>query len=80
MDPSGLTLRQLDWMAEERLRSQWNQTSTVLAAVLNVNRDPRKSRPVRPEQLNPYARREPPPVLSPEDARAVFSAIASAAR
>ena len=37
VDPSGFTLRELDKMAMSRLRSEWDQTSSLQATLLNIN-------------------------------------------
>lgn len=42
-------------MAEGRSREAWGHTSHLLCLIANVNRDPKKSRPFRPEQFNPHA-------------------------
>ena len=42
-------------MAEGRSRSTWSHTSTVLAMIANVNRDPKKSDPFRPSDFDPHA-------------------------
>jgi hypothetical protein len=42
-------------MAEARTREAWNHTSATLAMLANVNRDPKKSRPYKPADFNPYA-------------------------
>jgi hypothetical protein len=44
-------------MYEGRAEDLWNHTSHILALIANVNRDPKKSSAVKPEDLNPYARR-----------------------
>ena len=44
-------------MAEARRKDAWDRTSTVLALVANVNRDPKKTRAFRPKDFNPYERR-----------------------
>lgn len=41
--------------AEQQDRMAWNHTSHLLAVLINAHRDPKKGRPVTPEQLNPYA-------------------------
>lgn len=35
------------------MRHDWNQTCSVVATVLNVNRDPQKSSPVNPMDIHP---------------------------
>ena len=42
-------------MAESRGRDSWAHTSSVLAMIANVNRDPKKGRVFRPDDFNPYA-------------------------
>ena len=41
-------------MADARRKEAWDRTSTVLALIANVNRDPKRTRAVRPDQFNPY--------------------------
>ena len=49
-------------MAEGRCREAWTHTSMVLALVANVNRDPKKTRPLRPADFNPYAAAKDEPI------------------
>jgi hypothetical protein len=51
----GLTLRQLLWMAEGMGRERWAHTSLICALIANANRDPRKGRPFKPSDFDPYA-------------------------
>ncbi len=44
-------------MAEAKSRDNWNHTASILALIINVNRDPKKHRAVSPKQLNPYEQR-----------------------
>ena len=44
-------------MSESRCRFEWSQTSSVLAMLANVNRDPKKHGPYRPEDFHPLKRR-----------------------
>lgn len=53
MDPAGLTLRELVWMSEGRSREGWNHTAAVLAMLANVNRDPKKGRPLKLADFHP---------------------------
>ena len=41
-------------MAEGRSQALWNHTSSVLAMLANVNRDPRKGRSAKPADFNPH--------------------------
>jgi hypothetical protein len=54
VNPDPLTLRELLAMAEAKSRDNWNHTSAVLALIINVNRDPKKQRAVKPKELNPH--------------------------
>lgn len=44
-------------MAEQRERSEWARTSALLALIANAHRDPRKSRPFRPSDFDPFVKR-----------------------
>lgn len=54
-------------MAEARGRFEWNQTSALLALMVNLVRDPRRGSPARPSDFNPFAERPPVPVLRGRD-------------
>ncbi len=41
-------------MAEARGRAEWAQTSSMLALIANVNRDPKKRRAFKAEDFSPY--------------------------
>ena len=56
LDPGPFTLRELVWMAEGRRRELWDHTASLLALLYNVNRDPRRSRAMRPEDFHPLRR------------------------
>jgi len=45
-------------MAEARGRDDWAHTSAILALIANVNRDPKKTRPFKPSDFDPYARQD----------------------
>jgi len=42
-------------MAEARGRADWARTASLMALVANTNRDPKKTRPFRPSDFDPYA-------------------------
>jgi hypothetical protein len=44
-------------MAEARAQHTWAATSSVLAMLANVNRDPKKTRPFSPSDFNPLIER-----------------------
>jgi len=56
VDPGPLTLRELVLMAEGRVRDEWRRTSVLLALIANTNRDPKKSRALRPADFDPFAK------------------------
>ena len=41
-------------LAEARGRFEWEQTSAQMALIVNLFRDPKKSKPVKAEEFNPY--------------------------
>ncbi len=51
-----MTLRQLLWMAEGLGRERWAHTSLICALIANSSRDPKKHRPFKPSDFDPYAR------------------------
>jgi hypothetical protein len=46
-------------MADSRGKDNWNHTSSLLAMLFNINRDPKKQRAVSPEVFNPYVNHKP---------------------
>jgi len=42
-------------MAEGRGRDNWAHSSVLLALIVNVNRDPKKTRAFKPADFDPYA-------------------------
>jgi len=42
-------------MAEGLGRERWAHTSTLLAMIANAHRDPKKTRPFKPSDFDPYA-------------------------
>lgn len=58
-----MTLRQLFWMAEGRVKDNWQHTSAILALVANVNRDPKKTKAFKPSDFNPTLNTSRPDVI-----------------
>ena len=58
-----MTLRQLFWMAEGRVKDNWLHTSAILALVANVNRDPKKTKLFKPSDFNPTLNTSGPDVI-----------------
>jgi plasmid replication initiation protein len=42
-------------MAEARSRQAWAHTSSLLAMLANIHRDPKKTRAYKPADFNPHA-------------------------
>jgi len=52
-------LRELDWMAKGRLQAAWAQTSSLMALLATIHRDPKKHRkPYKPDEFNPYRQKK----------------------
>jgi hypothetical protein len=45
-------------MAEGHGRDEWGRASVLLAMIANKNRDPKKGRPCRPDDFDPYAKED----------------------
>ena len=45
-------------MADARGKFEWEQTASLMALIVNLVRDPKKSKPAKPEAFNPYAQKE----------------------
>lgn len=41
-------------MSEARCRQQWQHTSALMALLVNINSDPKKTTPAKPSDFNPY--------------------------
>jgi len=48
-------------MSEGRQRHDWSIASAVMAVLANIHRDPKRSRPLKPADFDPFAQRTPPP-------------------
>ena len=44
-------------MAEGLGRERWAHTAMICCLIANANRNPKKGRPFRPEDFNPYVKR-----------------------
>ena len=42
------------WLAEGHGRDAWSRTALLCTLIANANRDPKKTRPFRVEDFNPY--------------------------
>ncbi|GIW90210.1 MAG: hypothetical protein KatS3mg109_1016 [Pirellulaceae bacterium] len=60
-------------MAEAKSQQMWAHTSCILAMIANVHRDPHKTRPLRPDDFNPYrSKARPAPKVGIEALKYVF--------
>lgn len=41
-------------MTEAKCRQQWQHTSSLMALLVNINRDPKKGSAAKPADFNPY--------------------------
>ena len=62
VDPSPLTLRELGLMADGRAKFEWGIASSLMALLANLNRDPKRGKPLKPSDFNPFTP-EPPKVV-----------------
>jgi hypothetical protein len=63
-------------MARGRLRHEWAQTASIMALLVNLNRDPRTGRrPAHPDDFNPYAERRPETSKAPPGGFEMLQAI-----
>lgn len=53
-----MTLRELAALADARGRFEWEQTASLMALIVNLMRDPKKNKPVKAEDFNPYTVKE----------------------
>ena len=82
VDPGRLTFRELQWMADQRLRAEWRQTASLIAATFEPHRDRKKrAKPYSADDFDPFAekRREEPMRISVGQFRALgFERLAMA--
>lgn len=53
-----MTLRELLAMAEGRQRHDWSIAASVMALVANTQRNPKRTRPFKPSDFDPFAKRQ----------------------
>jgi hypothetical protein len=57
-------------MAEAKSKDSWQHTSTLLALLANINRDPKKQKAFAPDDFNPYKNEQKKkPILKGKDLR-----------
>lgn len=45
-------------MSEAKGKFDWQQTSSLMAIVANIMRDPKKGKPASPDDFNPYLQKK----------------------
>ena len=58
MNPDPFTLRELLKMADGRGKMEWALTSNLMAMIVNVMRDPKKSKAASASEFNPYQQKK----------------------
>lgn len=59
-------------MADARQREAWGRISSVMALIANTQRDPKKTRPFRPTDFDPFATSKPAPKVGVGVLKTVF--------
>ncbi len=72
IDPDPFTLRELDYMANARREMEWDTMSSVMSLIANVNRNPKRTGPFKPDDFNPTIERRPIPDVPITVLRDVF--------
>ena len=49
-------MRELVAMLDGRQRHDWSLASSIMAVIANTNRDPKRSRPIKPSDFDPFAK------------------------
>lgn len=52
-------------MAEAREKAEWQRMASLMALVVNLVRNPKRSKPAVPADFNPYHRKAKAPVKAP---------------
>lgn len=55
-------------MARAKRRDMWDHTANLLALLINVNRDPKKSRPATAEEIHPFSNEHEPLTIAQKNA------------
>ena len=67
-------MRELGLMAEGRAKFEWGIASSQMALAANLNRDPKKGKPFKPSDFNPFAPAPPKIVLRGEEMKEALKA------
>ena len=60
-----VTLRELAALADARGHFEWEQTASLMALIVNLMRDPKKNKPAKAEDFNPYTVKEKASLKAP---------------
>ena len=74
VDPGPLTLRELGLMADGRAKFEWGIASSLMALLANLNRDPKRGKPLKPSDFNPFTPAPPKVVLRGEEMKEALKA------
>ena len=74
MNPDPFTMRELLSMVEGRGKFAWGMTSSLMALMANLNRDPRKGNAATPADFNPFTPKAPKIVLRGEEMKEALKA------
>ena len=61
-------------MVEGRGKFEWGIASSLMALLVNLNRDPRKCKAAVPADFNPFAPKEPKIILKGEEMKEALKA------
>ena len=61
-------------MAEARAKFEWGVASSAMALLANLNRDPKKGKPFKPSDFNPFTPAPPKVVLRGEEMKEALKA------
>ena len=67
-------MRELGLMAEGRAKFEWGITSSQMALMANLNRDPKKGKPFKPSDFNPFTPAPPKIILRGEEMKEALKA------
>lgn len=59
-------------MAEGRGREKWAHTSMICALIANANRDPKRSRPFKPADFDPFAQDDRRTILADKQSLSIL--------
>ena len=67
-------MRELGLTAEGRAKFEWGIASSQMALLANLNRDPKKGKPFKPSDFNPFTPAPPKIILRGEEMKEALKA------